>query len=144
MFMGEYNHTIDEKGRMIIPSKFRDALGASFVITRGMDGCIYAYPDEEWEKFEEKLSSLPQTVNKDARKFARYFLSGAAMVELDKQGRILIPQNLREHADLKKDVVVAGVLGRVEIWSRERWIAYNEYDDVEILASKMDEYGFNL
>ena len=131
MFMGEYNHTIDEKGRMIIPSKFRDALGASFVITRGMDGCIYAYPDEEW-------------VNKDARKFARYFLSGAAMVELDKQGRILIPQNLREHADLKKDVVVAGVLGRVEIWSRERWIAYNEYDDVEILASKMDEYGFNL
>ena len=90
MFMGEYNHTIDAKGRLIVPSKFREALGDTFVVTKGLDGCLFVYDNEEWQAFEEKLRSLPIT-NKEARQFARFFLAGAAEVEVDKQGRILVP-----------------------------------------------------
>ncbi|MDD3205735.1 MAG: division/cell wall cluster transcriptional repressor MraZ, partial [Lachnospiraceae bacterium] len=105
MFMGEYNHTIDVKGRLIIPSKFREILKDEFVVTKGLDGCLFVYDNEEWNKFEEKLKSLPLT-NKDARKFVRFFLAGAAGVEVDKQGRILVPSVLREFAELNKEVVL--------------------------------------
>lgn len=105
MFMGEYNHTIDAKGRLIIPSKFRELLGEEFVLTKGLDGCLSIYPMDEWNAFEEKLRALPLT-NKNARTFTRFFVAGATNCELDKQGRILVPQTLREFAGLEKDVVL--------------------------------------
>ena len=108
MFMGEYNHTIDGKGRVIVPAKFRDALGDGFVVTKGLDGCLFVYPPDAWQAFEEKLQSLPLT-NKNSRQFARFFLAGAASCEVDKQGRILLPQVLREFAGLEKEVVMVGV-----------------------------------
>ena len=112
MFMGEYNHTIDAKGRLIIPSKFRDSLGDEFVVTKGLDGCLFVYDNKEWSAFEEKLKSLPLT-NKDARQFVRFFLAGATLAEVDKQGRILVPANLREFAALEKEFVLVGVASRV-------------------------------
>ena len=123
MFMGEYNHTIDAKGRMIVPSKFREQLGNEFVVTKGLDGCLFVYPNEEWHNIEEKFRNVPLTT-KDARKFSRFFFAGAATCELDKQGRILIPPVLREFADLQKDVVSVGVLNRIEIGAKTTgWIA---------------------
>ena len=112
--MGEYNHTIDTKGRLIVPSKFREALGDEFVVTKGLDGCLFVYDNKEWSAFEEKLKALP-LMNKESRKFVRFFLAGAANVEVDKQGRILIPSVLREFAGLDKDVVLVGVASRIEI-----------------------------
>ncbi|UMZ73249.1 division/cell wall cluster transcriptional repressor MraZ [Natranaerofaba carboxydovora] len=123
MFMGEYNHTIDNKGRIIVPAKFRKDLGESFVLTRGLDSCIFIYPQSEWKQLEQKLKALPLTKG-DARAFSRFFLSGATECALDNQGRIQIPENLRFHADLKKEVVVIGVSSRVEIWSKENWKDY--------------------
>ena len=117
MFMGEYNHTIDTKGRLIVPAKFRESLGEEFVVTKGLDGCLFVYDEAEWSAFEEKLKTLPIT-NKDARNFVRFFLAGATTVEVDKQGRILLPSVLRTFAGLDKDVVLIGVANRVEIWSR--------------------------
>lgn len=143
MFMGEYNHTIDAKGRLIVPSKLRDALGDHFVVTKGLDGCLFVYPNEEWGKFEERLSELPIT-NANARKFARFFLAGAADVEVDKQGRILLPSVLRDFAGLEKDVVFVGVSKRVEIWSREKWEENSTYDDVEEIAEHMDDFGLSI
>ena len=128
MFMGEYRHTVDSKGRLIIPAKFRDELGARFVVTRGMDGCLFGYPLTEWNNLEEKLRQLPLT-KKNARAFVRFFYSAATECEFDKQGRINIPKTLRTHAALDKKCVVVGVSNRFEIWSEERW---NEFsDDVE-------------
>ncbi len=144
MFMGEYNHTIDDKGRMIIPVKFREQLGNEFVVTRGMDGCLFLYPLDAWKEFEEKLQALPVTVDKNARKLTRFFLAGATVVELDKQGRILIPANLRKHAELLKDVVITGVLQRVEVWSKEQWEDYNDFEDLDEIAESMTQFGFNL
>lgn len=143
MFMGEYNHTIDTKGRLIIPSKFREALGEEFVVTKGLDGCLFIFPKEEWNVFEEKLKALPLT-NKDARKFTRFFLAGAASCEVDKQGRILLPAVLREFAGLEKDVVLAGVGGRIEIWQKEKWLESNEYEDMEDIADHMEELGIGF
>ncbi len=143
MFMGEYNHTIDTKGRVIIPSKFREILGDEFVVTKGLDGCLFVYDMKEWTVFEEKLKSLPIT-NKDARQFARFFLAGAAAVETDKQGRILVPNVLREFADLNKDVVLVGVASRVEIWSKERWEGTSNYDDMEEIAEHMESLGLGI
>lgn len=140
MFMGEYNHTIDAKGRLSVPSRLREALGEEFVITKGLDGCLFAYTKEEWSVFEEKLGALPLT-NSNARKFSRFFLAGAAVAEVDKQGRILIPPVLREFAALEKDVVLIGVSRRVEIWSKERWEAENTFDDVEEIAEHMEGLG---
>ncbi|SFE41115.1 division/cell wall cluster transcriptional repressor MraZ [Alteribacillus iranensis] len=125
MFMGEHHHNVDDKGRLIIPSRFREGLGKSFVITRGMDHCLFIYPMDEWGRLEEKLKSLPFT-KKDARAFTRFFFSGAAECELDKQGRISIPSTLRHYAELKKETVVIGVSSRVEVWSKERWETYFE------------------
>lgn len=143
MFMGEYNHTIDAKGRVIVPSKFRETLGDEFVVTKGLDGCLFVYDNNEWAAFEEKLKSLPIT-NKDARAFVRFFLAGAASVEVDKQGRILIPSVLREFAALDKDVVLAGVGGRIEIWSKDRWEETSEYDDMDDIAEHMSELGLMI
>ena len=143
MFMGEYNHTIDAKGRLIIPSKFRDKLGDEFVVTKGLDGCLFVYDNAEWSAFEEKLKSLPLT-NKDARQFVRFFLAGATLAEVDKQGRILVPGTLREFAALEKEVVLVGVASRVEIWSKERWEDASSYDDVEELAEHMADLGLGI
>ncbi|MCR5785524.1 MAG: division/cell wall cluster transcriptional repressor MraZ [Eubacterium sp.] len=144
MFMGEYNHTIDAKGRIIIPAKFREQLGEEFVVTKGMDGCLFVYPNKAWAEFEEKLKSLPLTVNKEARKFSRFFLAGAASVEIDKQGRALIPGTLREFAGLEKDVVLAGVLERIEVWDKEKWTEASVYEDMDDIAEQMSEFGFVL
>ena len=143
MFYGEYNHTIDAKGRLIIPAKYRETLGNEFVVTKGLDGCLFVYDNKEWSAFEEKLKSLPLT-NKDARQFVRFFLAGATLAEVDKQGRILIPGVLREFAALEKEVVLIGVASRVEIWSKERWEEASSYDDVEELAEHMADLGLGL
>ncbi len=143
MFMGEYNHTIDAKGRLIIPSKFREALGDTFVVTKGLDGCLFVYDNTEWNAFEEKLKSLPLT-NKDARQFVRFFLAGAAEAEVDKQGRILIPNVLRDFAKLNKDVVLIGVGSRIEIWSRERFDEMATYEDMDEIAEHMAELGLGI
>ena len=143
MFMGEYNHTIDAKGRLIIPSKFREVLGDEFVVTKGLDGCLFVYDNQEWAAFEEKLKALP-LMNKESRKFVRFFLAGAASVEVDKQGRILLPSVLREFAELDKDVVLVGVASRIEIWSKQKWDAASEYDDMEEIAEHMSELGLMI
>ena len=145
MFMGEYSHTIDTKGRLIIPSKFREELGETFVVTKGLDGCLFVFSDEEWKAFEIKLKSLPLT-NKNARQFARFFVAGATPCELDKQGRILLPATLREFAGLEKDVVLTGMLNRIEIWSKEKWNENNSLDDVAMdeIAEQMTDVGFGI
>ena len=143
MFMGEYNHTIDTKGRLIIPSQFRDVLGDEFVVTKGLDGCLFVYDNAEWTAFEEKLKALP-LMNKDSRKFVRFFLAGAANVEVDKQGRILLPSVLREFAALDKDVVLIGVGARIEIWSKDRWNDASEYNDMDDIAEHMADLGLMI
>ena len=145
MFMGEYNHTIYAKGRLIIPSKFRELLGEEFVLTKGLDGCLSIYPMDEWNAFEEKLRALPLT-NKNARTFPRFFVAGATNCELDKQGRILLPATLREFAGLEKDVVLTGMLNRIEIWSKEKWNENNSLDDVAMdeIAEQMTDLGFGI
>ena len=145
MFMGEYNHTIDPKGRLIIPAKLREALGDEFVVTKGLDGCLFVYANTEWNNFEEKLRTLPLT-NKNARQFTRFFLAGAAACEVDKQGIILIPQVLREFAKLEKDVVLVGVASRIEIWSKEVWEeSISTYDtDMDEVAENMENLGFSI
>ena len=140
MFKGEYNHTIDEKGRLIIPAKLREGLGSEFVVTRGLDGCLFGYNNAEWEVFEGKLRALPLT-NKDARAFQRYMLAGAASVEIDKQGRILLPQNLRTFAGLEKDVVLIGVGARIEIWNKDIYEKASAVDDMEGIAENMSSLG---
>lgn len=143
MFMGEYNHTIDTKGRLIIPSKFREVLGDEFVVTKGLDGCLFVYPNTEWKTFEEKLKVLPIT-NKNARQFSRFFLAGASTCELDKQGRILLPMVLREFAGLEKEVVLVGVLSRIEIWNKSKWDESNTFDDMEEIAEHMQDLGLGI
>ena len=120
MFIGEYHHTIDEKGRIIIPAKFREELGNHFIVTRGIENCLFVYSYENWTKITNKLNSLPFT-QRDARTFNRFFLSGATEVELDKQGRINLPTPLVQYATLTKDCVVIGTGDRLEIWSDELW-----------------------
>lgn len=143
MFMGEYNHSVDTKGRMIMPAKFREQLGEEFVVTKGLDGCLFVYPQEEWNNIEAKFREVPMTT-KDARKFSRFFFAGAASIEVDKQGRILLPAHLREFAALTKDVVLVGVLSRIEIWSKENWDASNTYDDMDEIAEHMAELGLSI
>ena len=140
MFMGEYNHSVDAKGRMIVPSKFREQLGNEFVVTKGLDGCLFAYSHEEWQRIEDSLREKPLT-SKDARKFMRFFFAGAANCELDKQGRILVPQTLREFAGLEKDVVLTGNLNRIEVWSKEKWSENCNYDDMDSIAESMQNIG---
>ncbi len=142
MFIGEYQHIIDDKSRVIMPSKFREDLGYNFIMTKGLDNCLFVYPKEEWTALEEKLRKLPLT-NKDARAFVRFFFAGATECTLDKQGRILIPSNLREHAKLNKEAVIIGVSTRIEIWDKDEWDIYNADDSLsyESIAEKMAELG---
>lgn len=125
MFLGEYQHSLDPKGRVTIPSKFREELGERMIATKGLDNCIFLYPPGEWENVEEKLHSLPLT-RADVRSFVRFFLSGASELELDKQGRTVLPANLRDYAGIERDLVIIGVGSRVEIWCAENWENYSE------------------
>lgn len=142
MFMGEWQHTLDTKGRLIVPARFREQLGERFVVTRGLDHCLFVYPPEEWAILEEKLKALPLTKG-DARRFVRFLFSGATECELDKQGRITLPANLREYGKLDKDVVVIGVSNRVEIWAKEHWEDYVEEASAsyEEIAEKIVDLG---
>ena len=143
MFIGEYNHTIDAKGRLIIPSRFREVLGDEFVVTKGMDGCLFVFDNPEWQAFEEKLHKLPM-IDKGARQFTRFFLAGAASVEVDKQGRILLPAVLREFAGITKDAVLVGVGSRVEIWSKDRWEGTVTCQDMEEISRHMIDLGISF
>lgn len=134
MFLGEFSHNIDDKGRMSIPSKFRDDLGEVFYVTKGFDKCLFVFPEEEWKVFQEKLKNLPLS-SRDARSLVRFFYAGAMECSLDKQGRINLGSKLREHAGIEKEVSVIGVDSRIEIWSRQSWESYSEpenidYDDI--------------
>ena len=142
-FMGEYNHSIDAKGRIIVPSKFREKLGDRFIVTKGLDGCLWVFSTTEWEAFSDKLTSLP-VARKDARNFSRFFLAGATEAETDKMGRILLPQVLREYAKLEKDAVLIGAGTRVEIWNKEAWTDVSTFDNVDDLAEQMGEWGFGI
>ncbi len=142
MFIGEYNHTIDDKGRVSIPAKFRQELGGSFVMSKGLDKCLFIFPNEEWTKLEEKITSLPLT-DKNARSFSRFLLGGACELEPDKQGRAMIPQNLRQYASINKDVVIIGLSSRIEMWDVDEWNKYanEEYTDIDSIASSMEDLG---
>lgn len=143
MLIGEYQHNIDVKGRLIMPAKFREDLGEKFIITRGLDGCLFGYPQKEWTVLEEKLKQLP-LAKKEARQFTRFFYSAATECELDKQGRINIPTNLREYAKLDKECHVIGVSERIEIWSNDRWSEYamEAEESYEDIAENMIDFGF--
>ncbi len=145
MLMGEYHHAIDEKGRLIIPSKFRLELGESFVVTRGLENCLFVYSLVEWEKISSKLKTLPFT-KKDARNFSRFFLSGACQLEFDKQGRINLPETLISYADLIKDCVVIGVGDRLEIWSSESWDKFfmDNQDNLSDMAENLFSTDIDL
>ncbi|MCI8370994.1 MAG: division/cell wall cluster transcriptional repressor MraZ [Lachnospiraceae bacterium] len=144
MFFGEYNHTIDAKGRLIVPAKLREQLGEAFVVTKGMDGhCLSVYPMEEWKILEEKLRALPLN-DPDGRLLTRYLMAGAVFCELDKQGRVLIPSVLREFAQLEKEVVLAGSMDHVEIWNKQRWQDINTVDDIGDVLSRLQQKGINL
>ncbi len=143
MFMGEYHHSIDNKGRMIVPSKFRDELGDMFIITRGLDQCLFGYPLSEWELIEEKLKGLPLT-KKDARAFTRFFFSGATESELDKQGRINIPTPLLQYAKLEKECVILGVSNRIEIWSKQIWEDYFSQSEESFAEIAENMIGFDI
>ena len=142
MFMGEYNHTIDIKGRLIVPTKFREQLGEAFVIAKGNDGCLAIYTNEAWETFMKKIQALP--ANKDIRTYVRAIAGSAVFVETDKQGRILIPGNLREYAGLDKDVVLAGVIDKIEVWDKDRWISQTSIDNIDDIAEEMAELGLSI
>ncbi len=143
MLMGEYLHTLDKKGRFIVPARFREELGERFIITRGLDRCLFLYPRREWANLENRLKELP-LAKAEARKFMRIFFSGATEVEIDKQGRALVPPQLRGHADLHKEIVIIGVSNRAEIWSKETWDAYSNESDLsfEQVAEKMIDFQF--
>lgn len=142
MFTGEYEHSIDNKGRIIVPAKYREELGEEFTVTLGLDGCLFVYPKKEWESFVEKLKNLPG--NKEGRQLQRYFLAGAAACEMDKQGRILIPQKLRDAAGLTKDIVFVGVITKLELWSKEKWEANNIYENMDEIAEHMSEFDLKF
>ncbi|MCI8671725.1 MAG: division/cell wall cluster transcriptional repressor MraZ [Bacilli bacterium] len=140
MFMGEHRHSIDDKNRLVIPSSYRDSLGSSFIITRGLEKCLYIYTESEWQKIVDKLASLPFT-KKDARTFIRSFFSAAANCTLDKQGRINITPNQALYAGLNKECVIIGANDRVEIWSKENWEEFNlEFSDA---LESVAEHLFN-
>ena len=145
MFMGEYQHNLDAKGRVFIPARFREELGDCFVLTKGLDRCLFAFPMAEWQALEQKLKTIPFT-RRDARTFSRIFFAGACECEIDKHGRVLVPQNLREHGNLAKEAVIIGVSSRVEIWSAEVWDEYktNAASSYEDIAEKIIEDSYGL
>ncbi len=142
MFLGEYKHNLDTKGRMAIPVKFRDKLISGAIITRGLDNCLFVFGNKDWEILAQKLIALP-LAQANSRAFTRLMLAGAMDVEIDNQGRILIPDYLRKYADLKKQVVVAGLYNRMEIWDAENWDRYKQKTEgaSEEIAEKLGELG---
>lgn len=142
MLIGEYSHSLDAKGRLIMPAKLREDMGEKFIITKGLDGCLFGFSQNEWENFETKLKTLPLT-NKNARDFVRFFLSGAMECEIDKQGRFLISSNLRNVATLEKEVIIIGVGTRIEIWNKEKWENYNNEENISAddIAENMTMLG---
>lgn len=142
MLIGTYDHSLDAKGRLIMPAKLREDIGEKFIITTGLDGCLFGFSMDEWSKFEDKLKSLPIT-NKNARNFVRFFLSGAIECEIDKQGRFLIANNLRQVANLEKDVTIIGAGTRIEIWDKEKWEEHNSEENLSIeeIEKNMEELG---
>lgn len=139
MLIGEYQHNLDPKGRVFIPAHFREELGEHFIVTKGLDNCLFVYSAKEWELLEEKIRALPLS---KARSLQRFFFAGAADLTADKQGRMLIPQNLREYASLTKDVMIIGASNRVEIWDKQRWDDMCASITPESVAEAMDELGF--
>ncbi len=142
-FRGEYSHSIDPKGRLIIPAKFRELLGDSFVVTRGFDGCLFVFAQEGWDRFEEKLNSLPMD-KPETRQIVRFFMAGANDVEVDKQGRILLPATLIRYAEIDKEAVIAGVGNRIEIWNKQKWEDASTFDNIDDIAAKMSEWGLSI
>lgn len=138
MLIGTYQHSLDTKGRVIFPAKLREDLGESFVITRGLDGCIFVYPEESWQTLGERIKELSLT---KARNIQREFFANATIVEPDKQGRILIPANLREYAKLEKDLVIIGAFDRAEIWDEENWLNQKDSITEDMLIETMDDIG---
>ena len=134
MFIGEYEHNLDTKGRVTMPAKLREDIGDTFIVTKGLDGCLFAYSTVEWNNFEEKLKT---------RDFVRFFLSGAIECEIDKQGRFLIPNNLRTYAKLEKEVVIIGVGTRIEIWNKDEWTKYSSDENISAdeIAENMTMLG---
>ena len=140
MLIGEYEHSLDAKGRLIMPAKLRQDIGDKFILTKGLDGCLFAFSQTEWNNFEEKLKSLPLS-DKNARNFVRFFLAGATECEIDKQGRFLIPNNLRVAASLEKEAVIIGVGTRLEIWDESIWKSKDEEISAEEIAENMTMLG---
>ena len=140
MLIGEYEHSLDAKGRLIMPAKLRQDMGEKFIVTKGLDGCLFAFSQNEWLTFETKLKALPLS-DKNARNFVRFFLAGATECELDKQGRFLIPANLRKEANLEKEAVIIGVGTRLEIWDKETWLAKDEEISADEIAENMTMLG---
>ena len=142
MLIGEYEHSLDAKGRLIMPAKLRQDMGDKFIVTKGLDGCLFAFSQNEWLNFETKLKALPLS-DKNARNFVRFFLSGATECEIDKQGRFLIANNLREYANMEKEVIIIGVGTRIEIWNREKWNKYNSDENIsaDSIAENMTMLG---
>ena len=142
MLIGEYEHSLDAKGRLIMPAKLRTDMGEKFIITKGLDGCLFVFSQIEWSNFESKLKELPLT-NKNARDFVRFFLSGATECEIDKQGRFLLVNTLREYAEITKEVIIIGVGTRLEIWDKEKWKKYNSNENIsaDTIAENMTMLG---
>lgn len=141
MFIGQYHHSLDDKSRVIVPAKYREQLTHPFILTKGLDGCLFIYSEKEWTSFQDKLKALPLT-NTNARKFVRFFLAGAVECQTDKQGRILIPSHLKEYSKIEKDIVFIGMGNRIEVWSYNQWGLYNdEAMDANALAEQMEELG---
>ena len=139
MLIGQYQHNIDVKNRVIVPAKFREDLGERFYVTKGLDGCLFVLSEEGWNKLQDKIVAMPMS---KARQLQRFFFSGAAEVEPDKQGRILIPQPLRDYASIEKDVTFIGTGDRAEIWSTERWTQFNDNLTEDSIAEAMDVLSF--
>lgn len=142
MFIGEYQHTVDAKGRLFMPAKLRDELGETFILTLGLDNCLFVFSHEEFAILKAKLDAI-SIANRDARQFARFFFAGACECEVDKQGRILVPAKLRSYAGLEKDATIVGVSNRLEIWNTQKWEEIHSFDNFspDELSAKMEELG---
>ncbi len=143
MFMGQYNHSVDAKGRLIIPAKYREELGEEFVITKNVDKCLTVYSKEEWKNVEGHLRELTAK-NKNARKYMRFVFANASFCEPDKQGRVILNSALREYAGIEKDVVLIGVMDHIEIWSAQNWSDESQDEEMEEIAEQMAELGFGI
>jgi MraZ protein len=139
MLLGTYSHSLDAKGRLIVPAKLRESLGDSFVITKSLDHCLAIYPSDGWEDFIEKIETLPKISNEPARRLRRFYFGNSQTIEVDKQGRVLIPGNLRDYAGLKKDVTLIGVNDHVEVWDDEAWQKYNDDIDINEIVDNLNE-----